>query len=84
MFNTNEDLFKQALIEGLNNRIQHEIEACDEEIIVSPKHEKFMKELLKRERQKTIHNRFLEIRHIAEEIFVKTILFLLNVLYYVK
>ena len=62
MCNTNENLFKQALLEGLNNRIQREIEACDEYIIVSSKHQKFMEKLLKYEQHKIMYNKLLEKR----------------------
>ena len=35
---TNQELFKQALVEGVNRRIDREIAACDEEIAYSRRH----------------------------------------------
>lgn len=39
---TNQELFKQALVEGVNRRIDREIAACDEEITYSRRHIKNM------------------------------------------
>lgn len=47
MEKTNEELFKQALIEGFNNRIQREIDACKDEIVCSRRHKRIMKSIIK-------------------------------------
>ena len=39
---TNQELFKQALVEGVNRRLDREIAACDEEIAYSRRHIKAM------------------------------------------
>lgn len=39
---TNQELFKQALVEGVNRRLDREIAACDEEITYSRRHIKNM------------------------------------------
>ena len=39
---TNQELFKQALVEGVNRRLDREIDACDEEITYSRRHIKNM------------------------------------------
>ena len=47
MEKTNEELFKQALIEGFNNRIQREIDACGDKIMCSRRHKRIMKSIIK-------------------------------------
>ena len=47
MEKTNEELFKQALIEGFNNRIQREIDACKDEVVCSRRHKRIMKSIIK-------------------------------------
>ena len=39
---TNQELFKQALVEGVNRRLDREIATCDEEITYSRRHIKNM------------------------------------------
>ena len=39
---TNQELFKQALVEGVNRRLDREISACDENIAYSRRHIKNM------------------------------------------
>ena len=44
---TNQELFKQALVEGVNRRIDREIAACDEEVNYSRRHIKNMERIVK-------------------------------------
>ena len=44
---TNQELFKQALIEGVSRRIDREIVACDEEVNYSRRHIKNMERIVK-------------------------------------
>lgn len=47
MDNTNLDLFKQALSEGLNNRFQRDIDSCSENVICSRQHRIAMKAIIR-------------------------------------
>ena len=47
MDKTNIELFKQALIEGVNRRIDRDIAACEENVVCSRKHNKAMARILK-------------------------------------
>ena len=47
MDKTNIELFKQALIEGINRRIDRDIAACEENVVCSRKHNKAMARILK-------------------------------------
>lgn len=44
---TNQELFKQALVEGVSRRIDREIAACDEEVTYSRRHIKNMERIVK-------------------------------------
>ncbi len=44
---TNQELFKQALVEGVSRRIDREIAACDEEVNYSRRHIKTMERIVK-------------------------------------
>lgn len=44
---TNEELFKQALIDGVNMRIDRELAACEEEVVFSRRHMRAMRRILK-------------------------------------
>ena len=44
---TNQELFKQALVEGVNRRIDRELAACEEEVVFSRKHIKAMMRIVK-------------------------------------
>ena len=44
---TNQELFKQALVEGVSRRIDREITACDEEVNYSRRHIKNMERIVK-------------------------------------
>lgn len=44
---TNQELFKQALVEGVNRRIDRELAACEEEVVFSRKHIKAMARIVK-------------------------------------
>jgi hypothetical protein len=44
---TNEELFKQALIDGINMRIDRELAACEEEVVFSRRHMRAMRRILK-------------------------------------
>lgn len=44
---TNQELFKQALVEGVSRRIDREIAACDEEVVFSRRHIKNMERIVK-------------------------------------
>ncbi|MBO5715201.1 MAG: DUF4367 domain-containing protein [Clostridia bacterium] len=44
---TNQELFKQALVEGVSRRIDREIAACDEEVTCSRRHIKNMERIVK-------------------------------------
>lgn len=44
---TNQELFKQALVEGVNRRLDREISACDENIAYSRRHIKNMERIVK-------------------------------------
>ena len=44
---TNQELFKQALVEGVSRRIDREIAACDEEVNYSRRHIKNMERIVK-------------------------------------
>jgi len=44
---TNQELFKQALIEGVNRRIDRELASCEEEVVFSRKHIKAMSRIVK-------------------------------------
>ena len=46
MNNTNLELFKQALLEGVSNRIDREIESCTETIVCSKRHKAAMKRII--------------------------------------
>ena len=43
---TNEELFKQALIDGVNMRIERELAACEEEVVFSRRHMRAMKRII--------------------------------------
>ena len=58
------DLFKQALIEGLSNRFQREIDRCTESIRPSRRHNAAMKAILKGESPER-HARSIRMRRIA-------------------
>ena len=44
---TNQELFKQALVEGVNRRIDRELAACEEEVVFSRRHIKAMNRIIK-------------------------------------
>lgn len=44
---TNQELFKQALVEGVNRRIDRELAACEEEVVFSRKHIEAMARIVK-------------------------------------
>ena len=44
---TNQELFKQALVEGVSRRIDREIAACDEKVVFSRRHIKNMERIVK-------------------------------------
>lgn len=44
---TNQELFKQALVEGVSRRIDREIAACDEEVVFSRRHIKNMERIVR-------------------------------------
>ena len=44
---TNQELFKQALVEGVNRRIDRELAACEEDVVFSRKHIKAMARIVK-------------------------------------
>lgn len=44
---TNQELFKQALVEGVSRRIDRELAACDEEVVFSRRHIKNMERIVK-------------------------------------
>ncbi len=44
---TNQELFKQALVEGVNRRIDRELAACEEEVVFSRRHIKAMNRIVK-------------------------------------
>ena len=44
---TNQELFKQALVEGVNRRIDRELAACEEEVVFSRRHRKAMNRIIK-------------------------------------
>lgn len=44
---TNQELFKQALVEGVNRRIDRELAACEEEVFFSRRHIKAMNRIIK-------------------------------------
>ena len=44
---TNQELFKQALVEGVNRRIDRELAACEEEVVFSRRHIKAMTRIIK-------------------------------------
>lgn len=46
MDKTNEELFKQAINEGLTNKFQRMADACDEEIVCSRRHRKAMRAIV--------------------------------------
>ena len=59
---TNQELFKQALVEGVNRRLDREIAACDEEIAYSRKHIKAMERIVKgKTPQKPINSKMIAI-----------------------
>jgi len=43
---TNQELFKQALVEGVNRRIDRELAACEEEVVFSRRHIKAMNRII--------------------------------------
>lgn len=43
----NQELFKQALVEGVNRRIDRELAACEEEVVFSRRHIKAMNRIIK-------------------------------------
>lgn len=44
---TNQELFKQALVEGVNRRLDRELAACEEEVVFSRRHIKAMNRIIK-------------------------------------
>ncbi len=59
---TNQELFKQALVEGVNRRLDREIAACDEEITYSRSHIKNMARIVKgKELKKPINRKMIAI-----------------------
>lgn len=59
---TNQELFKQALVEGVNRRIDREIAACDEEVVFSRRHIKNMERIVKgKTPKKTINKKMVAI-----------------------
>ncbi len=44
---TNQELFKQALVEGVSRRIDRELAACDEEVVFSRRHIKNMERIVR-------------------------------------
>ena len=46
---TNEELFKQALIDGVNMRIDRELANCEEDVVFSRRHMRAMRRILKGE-----------------------------------
>ena len=59
---TNQELFKQALVEGVSRRIDREIAACDEEVNYSPRHIKNMERIVKgKTPQKPINKKMVAI-----------------------
>ncbi len=44
---TNQELFKQALVEGVNRRLDRELAACEEEVVFSRRHIKAMTRIIK-------------------------------------
>lgn len=59
---TNQELFKQALVEGVNRRLDREIAACDEEINYSRRHIKNMARIVKgKELKKPLNRKMIAI-----------------------
>ena len=59
---TNQELFKQALVEGVNRRLDREIATCDEEITYSRRHIKNMERIVKgKTPQKPINKKMIAI-----------------------
>ena len=59
---TNQELFKQALVEGVNRRIDREIAACDEEVNYSRRHIKNMARIVKgKEIKKPLNRKMIAI-----------------------
>ena len=54
---TNQELFKQALVEGVSRRIDREIAACDEEVNYSRRHIKNMERIVKGKKPKKSINK---------------------------
>ena len=44
---TNEELFKKALVEGINRRIDRELAECEEEVVFSRRHLRAMRKIIK-------------------------------------
>ena len=59
---TNQELFKQALVEGINRRLDREIAACDEEIAYSRRHIKNMARIVRgKEIKKPLNRKMIAI-----------------------
>ena len=59
---TNQELFKQALVEGVSRRIDRELAACDEEVVFSRRHIKNMERIVKgKTPKKTINKKMVAI-----------------------
>ena len=59
---TNEELFKQALIDGVNMRIDRELANCEEDVVFSRRHMRAMRRILKGEEpRKPISNKMVVI-----------------------
>ena len=59
---TNQELFKQALVEGVNRRLDREISACDENIAYSRRHIKNMARIVQgKELKKPLNRKMIAI-----------------------
>lgn len=59
---TNQELFKQALVEGVSRRIDRELAACDEEVVFSRRHIKNMERIVRgKTPKKPINKRMIAI-----------------------
>ena len=59
---TNEELFKQALIDGVNMRIDRELANCEEDVVFSRRHMRAMRRIIKgKEPLKPISNKMVVI-----------------------
>ena len=59
---TNQELFKQALVEGVSRRIDRELAACDEKVVFSRRHIKNMERIVRgKEIKKPLNRKMIAI-----------------------